>query len=260
MSDPRDRGPDDLDELLGAYALDAVDDDERRQVDAYLATNARARAEVDEHREIATLLAFGGTDAPEGVWDRIAASLDERAPEPGPELAKVLPARRESALPPPAPPGRDRNRRRAWLGGLAAAAAIVLIAALSIALVRKDGSSTGQAGSITAAYDAAKADPSNKTIALTSPDGTTQATAVLQPSGTAFLDAASLPALPDDRTYQLWGVLDDGRAISFGVLGARPQIAAFGLSGPVKALAITEETAGGVVAPVKAPTIVGAVS
>ena len=68
-----DRRPDDIEELLGAYALDAVDDDERRLVEAYLATNPRARAEVDQHREVATLLAFGGADAPEGLWDRIAA-------------------------------------------------------------------------------------------------------------------------------------------------------------------------------------------
>src|SRR5204862_2371026 len=96
--------PNDIDELLGAYALDAVDDDERRAVDAYLATNPRARAEVDQHREVATLLAFGAAAAPEGLWDRIASSIaemDADAPEPGPELAKVLPAR---------PP-----RRRWWL-------------------------------------------------------------------------------------------------------------------------------------------------
>ena len=35
-----------LDELLGAYALDAVDDDERRRVDDYLEVNPRASAEV----------------------------------------------------------------------------------------------------------------------------------------------------------------------------------------------------------------------
>jgi anti-sigma-K factor RskA len=238
-----DRRPDDIEELLGAYALDAVDDDERRMVDAYLATNPRARAEVDQHREVATLLAFGGADAPDGLWDRIALAIGEHElepPVPGPELAKVLPARR--------PP----QRRRWWLGAVAAAA-LVAIVALSVALVTKDDTSP----SVVAAYDAAKADQSNRVVALQT-DGTTRATAVVEPSGVAFLDARQLPSLGDDRTYQLWGVLADGTPVSLGVLGPKPALTMFGVNGAVKALAITDEQAGGVVAPAKAPTIVGA--
>jgi anti-sigma-K factor RskA len=237
--------PDDIDELLGAYALDAVDDDERRLVDAYLATNPRARAEVDQHREVATLLAFGGTDAPEGLWDRIVLSLDEletEAPAPGPELAKVLPARRP-------------ERRRWWWGALAAAALIAVVA-LSIALVRKDDGGT----SLTSAYVTAKQDPANKTVLLTT-NGTTRATAVLEPSGRAFLEPVSLPALADDRTYQLWGVVEGESApVSLGVLGPNPQLTMFGAGGPLQALAITEEKAGGVVQTQQTPQIVGAVS
>jgi hypothetical protein len=194
------------------------------------------------------LLAFGTEPPPEGVWDRIAAALDDRAPEPGPALAPVLPARRQK-----------RDRRRWWLAGLAAAAAVVVIAALSVALVRKDGTSPS-AGSVTGAFAAAKSDPANQTVVLATPDGAPQATAVLEPSGTAFLDASTLPALSADRTYQLWGVLDDGRAVSFAVLGSRPDVTMFGVDGGgLKALAITDEIAGGVVAPALAPTIVGAV-
>ena len=73
--------PFDMDDLLGAYALDAVDDDERRAVEDYLAANPRARAEVQEHREVATMLAWSGMDAPEGLWDRIVGSLDALAAE-----------------------------------------------------------------------------------------------------------------------------------------------------------------------------------
>src|SRR5688500_16211680 len=79
-----------LDELLGAYALDAVSEDERRAIDEYLRVNPRARAEVEEHREVASLLAWSGTPAPEGLWDKIASSLDESPPEPKGELAAVL--------------------------------------------------------------------------------------------------------------------------------------------------------------------------
>src|SRR5215213_2777673 len=83
MSEPRDES---LDELLGAYALDAVDEAERRRIEAYLAANPTARSEVADHREVAALLAVGSEPPPEGLWDRIAGALDERPPEPGPRL------------------------------------------------------------------------------------------------------------------------------------------------------------------------------
>ena len=64
----------------GAYALDALDPDERARVDAYLAGNRRPRDEVDELRESAASLALAPVDdveLPPGLWDRISASIDE---------------------------------------------------------------------------------------------------------------------------------------------------------------------------------------
>jgi len=65
-----------LQELLGAYALDAVDADERGRVEDHLRGCARCRAEVEQHREVAAQLAYTGADAPDGLWRRIAAQLD----------------------------------------------------------------------------------------------------------------------------------------------------------------------------------------
>ena len=80
-----------LDELLGAYALDAVSDEERRMVDEYLMVSPRARQEVSEHREVATMLAWTGMSAPDGLWERIAASLDSaEPPRPTGALASVI--------------------------------------------------------------------------------------------------------------------------------------------------------------------------
>ena len=36
--------PEEIEELLGAYALDAVDEDERAEVEEFLSTNPRAPA------------------------------------------------------------------------------------------------------------------------------------------------------------------------------------------------------------------------
>ena len=70
-----------LDELLGAYALDAVDPDERLAVEDYLRINPRARAEVAEHREVAAQLAFEGSEAPPHLWSSIEGALDGSQPE-----------------------------------------------------------------------------------------------------------------------------------------------------------------------------------
>lgn len=54
---PTDLTHEEVTELLGAYALDAVDEDERALVEEHLGLCARCRAEVQAHRETATLLA-----------------------------------------------------------------------------------------------------------------------------------------------------------------------------------------------------------
>ena len=89
MSDvPRDPGAtEELDSLLGAYALDALDADDRARIDAYLERDADARAEVDELRETAASLALmpaSSLDAPPELWERIAGAI---AAEPTPAIA-----------------------------------------------------------------------------------------------------------------------------------------------------------------------------
>lgn len=69
-----------IQELLGAYALDALERDEAEVVERHLEVCPRCRAEVREHREVAGLLGYAGQDAPAGLWDRIAASTQEPPP------------------------------------------------------------------------------------------------------------------------------------------------------------------------------------
>jgi len=224
--------PHEIESLLGAYALDALDDDERREVEAHLALEPRARAEVEMHREVATLMAFSGAAAPEGLWDRIAGALDERAPEPGPELAKVLPAR----------------RRRRWSTAVlvgAAAAAAVAAAAITVAAVREPEPAPAALDSMAQVFDRAMADPDATRVVLRSEDDAQRAVAMLQPGGLGMISLHDLPDLGPDRTYQLWGVIDD-EVISLGVLGARPGVEPFTVNGDLSALVVTDEVAGGV--------------
>lgn len=70
----------DLQELLGAYALDAVDPDEAAAIERHLPTCPRCRNELADHREVAGLLSYAGGAAPSGLWDRIITSLEEPPP------------------------------------------------------------------------------------------------------------------------------------------------------------------------------------
>jgi anti-sigma-K factor RskA len=231
-----------LDELLGAYALDAVDELERRRVESYLAANPEARAEVWEMRQAAAMLAHSGDRAPEEVWDRIAGALEEQPP------------RFAGRLDVPA-----RSWRRPWIAAVAAAAAVALVAGgVVTALVLSDGSGDPQAAeAIADAYEAARDDPASREVELVSEGATLRVAAVVAADGQGFLAAGELPELAEDETYQLWGVYGDGDVISLGVVGNRPGIEPFAAAGELDALAITREVAGGVVSSVNDPILLG---
>jgi anti-sigma-K factor RskA len=235
-----DVGHDDLDELLGAYALDAVDVDEARRVEEYLASNPRAAAEVQQHREVATMLAFTGADAPAELWQRIEQAIDGPAPAPGPELARVLSIDDATSR----RPQRSLARRAApWL---AAAAAVVVAVAGTAVIVGGDGSSETP---LSAAFEQAVADrDSQLTTLVSATEGSPTAEGVIDPDGNGFLEASTLPPLGADQTYQLWGVMaDSGDVISLGILGPNPELETFTVEGSVAALAVTIETSPGVI-------------
>jgi len=228
----------DLDELLGAYALDAVSPEEADRVEDYLAINPKAAAEVREHREVATMLAFTGMDAPEGLWSRIEQELDAPAPAPGPELARVMsienaPSRRRFATVAP------------WIAS-AAAAAIIAVVAIGIA-----DRATAPTDPLVAAYEAADADRDSAKATLVAEGSSFEAVAVIDQDGHGYVRAGELPALGADQTYQLWGVVDTGAdepdVISLGIFGPNPELETFTTETPVVALAITIEDAPGVI-------------
>jgi anti-sigma-K factor RskA len=224
-----------LDELLGVYALDAVDDDERRRVEDYLEVNPRASAEVQAHREVATMLAFTGMDAPEDVWSKITSAIEEPAPPVGAELAKVLSFEDR-------PPKRRRISTVApWLVS-AAAAAVLGFVAFGIA-DRADAPDEPLAN----ALEIARADAESVTTTLVSDASGASAEAVIDRNGQGFVEASDLPVLPAGQTYQLWGVVEDGQVISLGIFGPDPDVETFTVAGPVTALAITIEEFPGVV-------------
>ena len=254
-----------LDELLGAYALNAVDPDEVQRVEEYLAVNPRAASEVRDHREIASMLAFSGAAAPDGVWERIQIELaGSEAPAPSGELAGLLNTPNSALTPassddassqdpvtePDASFGSNvvsLNRRRIGTGLLAAAAAVIVVAA-SVVLI--DGSASAPDDPIASAFESAVGAPGSRIGDLVAAGSDVLATGVLGVDGRGYVDAEALPALEDNQTYQLWGVLaSTGDAVSLGIMGARPGLSTFTVDSDVEvaALAITIEDSPGVV-------------
>jgi anti-sigma factor RsiW len=219
-----------LQELLGAYALDAVDRDEAVAVEAHLVECPRCRAEVTELREVAALMGNSGADAPPAVWDRIVSSLDDAPPE----LRLVVGATK-----------RRRVFNRIVLG---AAAAVLVVVAISVVRLRSevDDLKGGRRGDeIALAAQHAMAEPSAR-IARLAGLGDATAIAVVRADGQGYFVGSSLRQPP--HIYELWGATSSGHVIPLGTMSA-PGVFAFMADPSITTVMITEEQR-----PVNVPT------
>jgi anti-sigma factor RsiW len=269
-----------IQELLGVYALDAVDPETAAMVERHLGECVKCSVEVAQHHEVAGLLANSGGESPAGLWDGIATRLDGSAPPSWDRLVSRLePADgRADRL---VEPGRadlgpeatvvplSAGRRHRWLqrGAVLVAAAAVVVAVVLGAQVdhlHHQVSALQPGPSLSAAERAALTLPSTRQVQLTAAAGASasgRVTVVLAASGTGFVEVHVLPALPAGKTYQLWGSIG-GRTISLGLLGPRPAVVPFSVAGDrsVQAFAITAEHAGGVVQSTNPPVVAGEVT
>lgn len=253
-----------LADLLAAYALDALDPAERADVEALLAADPEARREVERYRETASLLAFAGTDAPAGLWERIEARLSDgdvpprlRLPGPGADAEpRAAPPPGGRVVPIDAP--RRSRRGRAWTATAVAAAVLVLAGILGvqvwrqsdrIARLEREAAQLRDDALVRAADEAARSSQA-RLVDLRSDDGRLAARVIYLPDGTGFFEAGNLLPLDPAHTYQLWALVGDAKrptVISAGVLGNRPTLAPFHFTGPVVGFVVTEEEAPGVV-------------
>jgi hypothetical protein len=127
----------------------------------------------------------------------------------------------------------------------AAAAAATVAAVITVAAVREPEPAPAALDSMAQVFDRAMVDPDATRVVLRSEDDTQRAVAVLEPGGLGVISLRDLPELGPERTYQLWGVIDE-EVISLGVLGSRPGVEPFTANADLTALVVTEEAAGGV--------------
>lgn len=265
---------DEYTDLLGAYALDAVDSDERERVALHLLECPRCRAEVAEHREVAALLSQSGAQAPEGVWDRIVAELSPPAPPLRMSFSRIdepAPADADATVVPIEAPiaGRGRSgaarrrvRTRTMVAVVSVAASIVaILGVVAVGQARRlDRVETAlrERSIDDLATDAVK--HSAVTASLTGDAGSAEA--VVDAGGQGYLITDQLPAPGDGQVYQLWGKVD-GTVLSLGTFGDGTSVVPFSVDparlDDIELFAVTQERAPGVISSTNTPVIAGTV-
>jgi anti-sigma factor RsiW len=228
--------------LTVAYALDALDADERRAYEEHLEGCERCREELASFWQTTEALAIAATGA-------------QPSPEPSQELRERIlsDARAERQVVVPLEP-----RRRSLTPVLGAAAAIAAAVALAVGLWAAQLS--GDLDDTRVALDNARvaaavlADPDTQTVALQAGDGRL----LVAGDGRAALVLDGLDAAPAGKTYQAWIVDTGGVPASAGLFDAQGGRAVVGLEGvvrPGEGVAVTVEDEGGANAPSTDPIV-----
>ncbi len=218
-----------LHDLTPAYALDALDAEERTAYEQHLATCERCRAELETMQRTASSLAYA-----------------VRSPEPPAELRDRILARarveRGNVV-----PFRPARRLTYALGAAAAAAACIAIAigvwatSLSSELERERS------------VVEILADPQSRSLAMEGGEGRL----VVTGTGDAALVVAGVAAAPEGMTYEIW-VIEDDRPLRAGLFdgsGSRDVVRLTRPVPPGAQVAVTVEREGGVDAPTSEPVM-----
>ncbi|QGN58769.1 anti-sigma factor domain-containing protein [Nostocoides sp. HKS02] len=238
----------DIHGLSGAYAVDALDPEERMAFEQHLAQCPECQAEVASLRATATnLSALSATQPPPALRASVLAAITTVRPLPPLEPPVAPPAVDATSV---VVPLRSRRPRVPWL--LAAAAAVVLgIGGLAWSPWHTGAGRT----QLTATEQVLRADDAQR---LQKTIGSARATIVRSVSlGKAVIIADNMPAAPLGKDYQLWLEFPGKGMVSAGLMphDARPTLT-MPLEGDAsKAIAagITVEPTGGSPAPTSAP-------
>lgn len=215
---------DELLQLIPAYVLGALDEDERRQVDMLLADDVEAQTMEKEYRQIEMMLPFMAVNrqASPDLKDRLlyrihnnSADADETdnidddiddADDVTPE--NVVPFKEK----------RKRSPRRQYIFPLAAVLVIAVIGLL-FALSSSNETATPQA-----IFRSLYEQPNSERVYVeASADSAAHGTLLISTDGEqAVLRVRELPDLSSDKTFQLW-LIDDAGSKSGGIYEADEQ-------------------------------------
>ncbi len=205
-------------DLLGAFALGALEAQEAAAVRAHLATCAECQAEIAALWSAVDALPelIEPMDPPPGLRDRISAAILAEAaapqsPTPAPAPAPIAPV---APVAPPAVPERRLAEpirpARWWSNATPWAAAAVILLLVSGGLLAWNLRLQNQIEAV----------PTPETIALAptdaAPDASGEVT-YLPDDNLLVLDVRDLPALEPGQVYEVWLIGDEGAPAPAGV-------------------------------------------
>ena len=248
----------DLHHLSGAYAVDALDADERAAFEEHLAVCADCRAEVAELSATAhSLSSLTEATPPPSLRASVLTGISQVRPLPPiPEDAgqpadpadladRSDPAQAHATVVP------LRRRTSTWFAA-AAAAAVIAVGGLVWSPWADDAGSLSPVDQVAAAADAKRV--SSTTGAVTAE------VAYSRQLGRAALSVNGLTPAPDGSTYQLWLLDSGGAASSAGLLTVdaegRGEALLAGDASTASTVAMTLEPAGGSPQPTSDPLVV----
>ena len=227
-------------ELVGAYALDALDAEERAEFELHLATCADCQAELASYADVLDALADDGeaSEVPDGLQERIAAELavtaQDSVNEPAPSEAPAAPTVSEAPLADVVPLRRRSVGR--ILAVAAASVAVLVLAGTLFATLTKPS----DAERIRAASDVVEVET-----------GISDVIVFVSASEGGIAVEGEMPDPAEGKEYQLWVVPADGSApIPGPTMGGGETDAAWltDLEGAA-AIAVSLEPEGGSTAP-----------
>ncbi len=202
--------PDELRELLGAFALGAMEPDEREQVEEFILDDQDARTELHQLEHAVAWLGHASPRPSEASWDavqrEIAADLeadhtvDSTGHAPVPVSGGVATVADLDA----------HRTRRNWrqLVAVAAATLVLLGTAIGVAKVIVSDSKN----------------PPGRVVALRAPDGGIPIRIVLDRNGSGSVRSSELPPALAGHVYQLWAQSSATAPMhSAGLLGHSPK-------------------------------------
>lgn len=193
----------DVHALVGAYAVDAVDDLERAAFERHLAECPACQSELASLREAAaTLPLMEPLEPPARMREHVLAGIGGIRPLP-PEVAP-----REE---PEAAPSRRRFRPSALV---AAAAAVIALGAGAGLVVQQPWDDSSQVQPTAAERIRAADDAQTFTAKV---DGATATVTLSKSMNQAVLDTRDMPDAPSGSVYELWLVHDE-RMVPAGLM------------------------------------------
>jgi anti-sigma-K factor RskA len=258
-------------ELLAAWALDAVDEDERRAIEQQLRSDPVLRARADAlNSTVARLAVSTPAEPPADLRDRVLSAVAGHGQDARPAAdGDVSPlaghgttgssAGAERAGVADLDGHRARRRpaaRRWWVGAVSAAAAAAVAVAVVVSQPWAPTGGVTEGDQLTAIEQILQVDGAER---LESPvTGGGEIEVARAPSGETVLAARGLPEPAEGRDYQMWTIQGETAPRPAGLLEVQDGLALVRMQDvPVDAaLAVTVEPAGGSEAPTTDPIVV----